>query len=147
MGDTRNDTHQHGQQVAPTTLYAKASTNGDGKVDWALGSANPPAPGKEAVVIAKDSPGRDIIIHLVPTQGLDIEFDTSDPVFAYEGTSCPPPNPKIDTDQLSVKNCSKFKLTMHDPNTRPCTIMYQMNFIGADPFDPEIRNGGGGFIL
>ena len=128
-------------QSAPINLFAKASESG-GQVVWSLGTHNPPAPGKASVDIPKGDPGREIVIHLVSTQGLDVTFDRKDPIWATETRQCPPPQPKIDTDQLGVVDCTDRKLTLFDSNSRECVITYQLNFHGAPAFDPEIRNGG-----
>lgn len=146
-GERRNDMSEIRERCAPEqdrtidppiTLYAKA-TRSNGGVEWALGTENPPS-GKCELDFPKDAPGRQIVIHLVATQGLNIDFDTKDPVWVGE-TGCPPPkNGK--SDQLQFVGCDARKLTLYDPNSRECTLYYQMNFTGAEPFDPEIRNGG-----
>ena len=138
MGTSENVQPQ--MRMAPTTLFAKATPVGSG-LSWSLGAQNPPQSGKAIVDVPKGDPGREIVIHLVPTHGLDIQFDTSDPLWATETGQCPPPR-GIDTDQLEVVSCTDRKLTLFDSNSRKCVITYQMNFVGAAPFDPEIRNGG-----
>lgn len=139
MSDVRQQT-QPGVSTdgPPITLFAKA-TPSNGGVEWALGDQNPPS-GKYRVDLPKGAPGRKIVIHLVATEGLDIKFNTKDPVWAGE-TGCPPPEGG-ESDQLEFVECGDRKLTLFNPNSRECTIYYQMNFIGAEPFDPEIRNGG-----
>ena len=142
MGDVRTDMAQQTVQTAPVTMYAKAEKDGDG-VKWSLGESNPPAPGK-AIIRVPLGESRRIMIHLVATQGLDIKFDTSDPIWAHEGKTCPPPQGISTGGQLELVNCTDRLLTLSDTAERDSTIMYQMNFIGAEPFDPEIRNGSGG---
>jgi hypothetical protein len=63
-------------------------------------------------------------------------------VWLGKTTKCPPPSGNNCPDQIDRIDCESRKLTMHDTNSEECTITYQMNFVGADPCDPEIRNGG-----
>ncbi len=123
-------------------LHAKARKAGE-NVDWSLDFKNPPANGSKAqVTLDKASGGCDIIIRLIPTQGLDIGFQTSDPIWVSEGSQCPPP-PGIGTDQITIVDCTDNELRIHDLNDGPARdLTYQLNFIGANALDPMIRNGG-----
>lgn len=127
----------------PINCFLKAKRTGTG-IDWDLGPRNPPDPGKRPVEVPRGSAPRNIVIHLVATQGIDVEFDTGDPVWMEKGTNCPPQRGNNCPDQIDRIRCDRNTLTMHDTNGEACTISYQMNFIGADasPCDPEIRNGG-----
>ncbi len=127
---------------ADVRLHAKARKAGS-KIEWSLGFKNPPAKGSKAEVkLEKASGGHDIVIRLIPTQGLDISFQTSDPIWVSEDSECPPP-PGICTDQITIVDCIDNQLRIHDRNDgSPRSLTYQLNFIGADGLDPMIRNGG-----
>ena len=125
----------------PINMFLKARRE-NGQVEWDLGGQNPPARGKAPVDVPKGSGARDIVIHLVPTAGIDATFDTSDPVWLQEGGNCPPRRGNNCPDQIDRITCDRNTLTMHDTNSRACTIIYQMNFNGAGPCDPDIKNGG-----
>ena len=131
-----------GSKTIPAVhLHAKAREAGCG-IEWSLDFKNPPDNGSKAVVdLPKGSGGHDIVIRLIATQGLDIAFDTSDPIWVSEGNACPPPA-GINSDQITLGPCSDTQLRIHDSNSRECVLTYQLNFVGADPLDPMIRNGG-----
>ena len=127
----------------PIQMFVKARRVGNG-IDWDLGGNNNPPPGRQRIDVPKGSGERDIVIHLVATQGIDVAFDTNDPVWIEKGTTCPPKSGNNCPDQIDRIRCDRNTLTMHDTNSEECTLIYQMNFVGADaaPCDPEIRNGG-----
>jgi hypothetical protein len=127
---------------AGVRLHAKARKAGT-KVEWSLDFKNPPAKGSKAEVkLEKASGGHDIVIRLIPTQGLDIRFKTSDPIWVSEKSQCPPP-PGVCTDQITIVDCDDNELRIHDCNNGlPRNLTYQLNFVGADGLDPMIRNGG-----
>lgn len=129
----------------PINLFAKASKSPNG-VEWLLDLRNPPVQSKARVDLAPHSGEHEIVVHLLATQGLEIGFDTTDPIWVCEGQQCPPPR-GINTQQISVLSCTGNKLTLRDKNEGDaCTLTYQLNFTGACALDPEIRNGGGNIV-
>ena len=133
---------QHGQcDNPPVQLHAKAREV-CGAVEWSLGFDKHPANGARVEVeLKKGSGARDIIFHISPSHGLDISFDSKDPIWVGEGGECPP-SPGINTSQIQVMEVTHKKLRIHDLNNEKCDLTYQLNFVGADPLDPMIRNGG-----
>lgn len=122
-------------------LYAKP-TQKNGNFDWDLGFRNPPENGKARVNLPANSGQHTIQIHLVPTSGLNVAFNTDDPIWVTEGTTCPPPEGSK-SEQISVKRCNEQLLEIHDKNDgAPRILTYQLNFLGAAPLDPQIQNGG-----
>ena len=122
----------------PINMFLKADTQ-NGQFDWDLGQNNPPPHGKAPVQVPRGK-SHDIVIHLVGSPG--IAFDTNDPVWVQKGGNCPPAPGNSCKDQIDDVQCTPNKLTMHDTNLDRVNLIYQMNFIGAPPCDPEIRNGG-----
>lgn len=136
---SQNPSPESGNPVI--NLFAKA-TQKNGGLDWDLGFHNPPENGKAKVDLPANSGEHRIHIHLVPTGGVDVAFNTGDPIWVVEGTTCPPPNGSK-SDQVSVKRCTQHLLEIHDKNDgAPRTLTYQLNFVGAAPLDPQIQNGG-----
>lgn len=134
---------QPGPPNPPINLFAKAKREGKG-VAWDLGFQNPPEQSKARVDLPKKSGAHEIVFHLVATQGLDIRFDTADPIWVCETGQCPPPK-GINTDQITILSCVANLLRIRDSNDGPERILtYQLNFVGEDasPLDPEIKNGG-----
>jgi hypothetical protein len=122
-------------------LHAKAREM-NGVIEWSLDFANPPATGSKAEVrLGKGSGPHDIVFHLSATHGLNISFDNQNPIWVSEGTQCPP-SPGVNSDQIEILDVAHRKLRIRDSNSRECTLIYQLNFIGAEPLDPRIRNGG-----
>ena len=122
-------------------LYARPAQR-NGGLDWDLGFHNPPDNGKAKVRLPANSGEHKIHIHLVPSGGLDIGFNTEDPIWVTEGTTCPPPRCST-SEQIAVTRCTAKLLEIHDKNDGPArTLTYQLNFVGADPLDPQIENGG-----
>jgi len=80
----------------------------------------------------------------VTTQGIQAEFDTEDPIWIAEGTTCPQVRGNACPDQISCITATANLLTLRNMNSRDVTMMYRLNFVGAGvpPCDPEIRNGG-----
>jgi len=124
----------------PVVLHAKlGEVNGTAK--WGLGfNPDPPPRFIVGVDLAKRAPGKDIVIHLAGSPP-GIKFDTTDPIWVCETGDCPPP-PGSMSDQVKDIECTDRKLTFHDTNSRECILTYQLNFVGAEPLDPMIRNGG-----
>jgi hypothetical protein len=140
MTDTRQQAHVM-MDGPPINMFLKARRV-NGQVEWDLGQSNPPSNGKARIDVPKGSDPREIVIHLVPTPGINASFDQNNPVWIQEGGSCPPQYGNNCPDQIDRIGCDSNTLTLHDTNTRECSIIYQMNFNGAPPCDPEIKNGG-----
>jgi len=127
----------------PMNIHVKARPETTG-IEWDVDFKGPPAKGKVTIDLPPQSGDHDIVFHLVATEGLDIDFDTGDPIWVSETQQCPPQS-GINSTQISIKDAKKNKLTINDANSGdPVTLTYQLNFVGAPPCDPVIRNGGGG---
>lgn len=124
-------------------LAAKGQRNGS-TIDWSLDEdENSPPSGKVAEIEVKAGTGPCEVIIKIKMDNPDVTFDPSHPLSAREG-SCPPAHSGIATDQIDaasvvVENKGK-QLRFTDVNTRHAEIYYALNFVGADPFDPMIRN-------
>lgn len=132
-----------GTSNPPMNIHVKARPEAGG-IEWDVDFKGPPDRGKVTIDLPAESGGHDIVFHLVATQGLDISFNESDPIWVSEGQQCPPSS-GINSTQISVSEIKDKKLTIHDKNNGPAVnLVYQLNFVGAPPCDPVIRNGGGG---
>lgn len=125
----------------PVQLHAKPYKV-NGTIEWGLGFGKDPAPGsRQEVDLPNRSGEHRIVVHLVcgPT---GVKFDIKDPIWVCDTGTCPPPEGSKSA-QIAVCDCTDFKLTLIDKNKGdPCVLTYQLNFIGAKPLDPMIRNGG-----
>lgn len=85
------------------------------------------------------------IINAPPQSGIRFPDDPKDAIYIQPGTK--PQNKVYDTaGQLGQPKLSKSKmvLTLRDKNKgQPMDFHYKLNFIGAPPIDPVIKNGGG----
>ncbi len=80
---------------------------------------------------------------------IGLRFDASAPIFVREGGpgTCPT---SITTPQVMVDSCDSDTLEVVDWNFGAAVdLYYQLNFVTKDglnkhPYDPDIRNGGGG---
>lgn len=126
----------------PVQLHAKPCKV-NGKIEWGLGFGKNPAPGsKQEVDLPKRSGEHKIVVHLVGGPA-GVEFNTKDPIWVCETGSCPPPEGSKSA-QIEILECTRSKLTLNDKNEGEARVLtYQLNFIGAEPLDPMIRNGGG----
>lgn len=124
----------------PIVLHAKPH-DVEGEVEWSLDfTPDPPRGIKAEVCLPKGSGGHNIIIHLVGAPG--IRFHAADPIWVVKDGPCPPPA-NSSSAQIRVVDCEDKKLVLFDSNDgRACNLAYQLNFVGAEPFDPMIRNGG-----
>lgn len=98
----------------------------------------------DVVWLRKGGPPRDVTITLVPNQPGQT-FDRANPLFASE-VGCPPPSPRIDTDQIVnvTLDRSGTVLDFRNKNSGPARdIHYQLNFSSGAAYDPMFRNGGG----
>lgn len=124
------------QDGSTIDVYLQSGSSG-----WALGTSNPPAAGIEDIVIPKGTQSAQIVFHLLSNGG--IGFDTSDPIWVKMGNACPK-NSGI-AQQIELVSCNATTLTVADDNRgNACNLGYQLNFTGADPLDPIIKNGGTG---
>jgi hypothetical protein len=138
-----NDQLTQDKRNPPMNVHVKARTTSGGGIEWDVGFKSPPDKGKVEIDLPPDSGKHDLVFHLVPTHGLDIEFDTADPIWVAEGGPCPPAS-GINSTQVGIVDRSDRKLTISDANSGDARILrYQLNFIGAGPCDPIIKNGGG----
>lgn len=127
----------------PINVHVKARPQ-NAPIEWDVDFKSPPDPGKVRIDLPRGSGPQDIVFHLVPTHGLDAQFDPNDPIWVSRGDSCPGQS-GLDPQITVVGSTSANKLTIHNANSGPgCTLHYQLNFLGAEPCDPIIINGGGG---
>lgn len=128
-------------QNPPIVLHAQAH-DVNGTVEWGLGfHPAPPAKFKVNLDLARRSGGHKVIIHLAGNTN-NIRFNQADPIWVCETGACPPPKGSKST-QIEDIQCNANMLTFFDRNAgQECVLTYQLNFIGADPLDPMIRNGG-----
>lgn len=137
----------NGPVVKPTNgklqLHCKGKPNGSG-IEWSLDDRGGPPSGKIVKVdLPRDSGPCELTIHLTVAGGADVAFNTEDPIWAAQN-ACPR-QPGIHTDQIEVVPPTEAKkLTFVSKNQGdPQSLFYQLNFVGADPLDPEIKSGGG----
>jgi len=109
---------------------------------WDVGFNNPPPQGKVPINVAQGSGPEDIIFHLLGTPGVNANFDLSDPIWVKSGGSCPTQS-GLDP-QITISQKSQNQLAINDKNLVAGNLHYQLNFVGADPCDPIIINGGVG---
>lgn len=133
--------------VKPTNgkvvLHCKGTRNG-ASIAWSLDATGGPPSGKIAKIeVPHDSGKCETTIHLTVTGGGgDVSFNKDDPIWVAQG-SCPPPK-GINTDQIVDVDPANKKLVFTNLNCGgPKVLVYQLNFMGAQPLDPEIKNGGG----
>lgn len=132
-----------GQQIVTDKVKVRASIIGS-SIDWEIDGKK----AKEAKLkLAKDSGAHELDFQLDDDTNLGLRFDTSDPIWVGENCPCPPPR-GINSDQISVTDCTGKSLTMLNQNSGDAReIRYQLNFIGSDGgremCDPIIENGGG----
>jgi len=128
----------------PINVHVKARPEG-GSIEWDVDFKSPPDPGKVKIELPRGAGPEEIVFHLVPTHGLDVEFNPDDPIWVSRGDRCP--DQRGLDPQISIAGTSARKLRIHNANSGAgCTLHYQLNFLGADPCDPIIINGGGGGI-
>ena len=86
---------------------------------------------------------------LVDNTRLNLRFDASAPIFVREGGAGPCPT-DISTPQIMVDSCNAKSLVVIDWNSgAERELYYQLNFVNMTgqtkyPYDPIIKNGGGG---
>lgn len=116
---------------------------GTGPTEWSLGYEEDPPRGKKVTIdLKKDSGAAEIVFQLVGV-GQAVWFDDNDPIWVCEGEECP--RVFSEHEQITILDDGtndRKKLTILDKNTKKCTLSYQLNFAGAGPCDPMIRNGG-----
>ena len=132
-----------GGQMVTDKVKVRASLVGV-SVDWEVDGVKAK---QSKLKLQKDSGAHQLDFQLDDDTGLGLSFDTSDPIWVVEDGPCPPP-PGINSDQISVSQCSSDNLVALDANSgRPRELRYQLNFVAADgrreSCDPIIENGGG----
>ena len=92
--------------------------------------------------------GADFKFLITGSNTQNITFATTNPISVSvdDGSGKSPATAGINTDQIEdVSGGGTKVLTFTDLNTDPAmNLTYQLNFIGAEPLDPIIQNGGGG---
>lgn len=139
-----------GPTVSPSDgkvmLTAKGERVGSG-IRWSLDpNENGPPDGKVSKIDVPPQSGPCEVTIKIKMDNPDVTFDPSNPLSASE-VGCPAPGSGIDTDQIDPSSIEvrangkhlKFK-DLNEGHGR--TIHYALNFVGAEPFDPIIRNGG-----
>lgn len=96
----------------------------------------------------QDSGAHNIQFNLDDSTGLQLSFDSSNPIDVEEGVNCPSVT-GITGTQISLNGQpTGHALTIHDDNSgNPVTIGYRLHFNAKDgtkyPYDPIIKNDGG----
>lgn len=127
-------------------LTAKGERVGSG-IRWSLDpNENGPPDGKVSKIEVPKHSGACEVTIKIKMDKPDVTFDPTNPLSASE-VGCPAPGSGIETDQIDPKSVvvhpNGKQLTFNDLNEgNGRTIYYALNFVGADPFDPIIRNGG-----
>ncbi|MBA3526411.1 MAG: hypothetical protein M3438_04830 [Pseudomonadota bacterium] len=116
---------------------------GNGPTEWSLGWEEDPPRGKKVIVDVKKGSGAAEIVFQLVGVGQAVWFDDDDPIWVCEGEECPQvPSTHEQITILDDGTNDRKKLIILDKNTKECTLSYQLNFAGAGPCDPMIRNGG-----
>ena len=125
-------------------LTCKGVRTGSG-IKWSLDeNEHGPASGKVARIEVPKGSGPCAVTIKIKMDNPDVTFDLGNPLSAREG-SCPPAGSGIATDQIDPKSIEvdEKDLTFVDLNNGgPRVIHYALNFVGAEPFDPVIKNDG-----
>lgn len=122
-------------------LFVKPE-KGTGPTEWSLGwEENPPRGKKVLIDVQKGSGAAEITFQLVGV-GQAIWFDDNDPIWVCEGEECPKVPSRHEQITILDSGPDRKKLIILDKNTKDCILSYQLNFAGAGPCDPMIRNGG-----
>jgi hypothetical protein len=122
----------------------KATTDETGAVDFEVDGVK----AKHArLKLDKDSGEHPIEFELHDHSGRNLKFDSSDPIWVGEDCPCPPAQ-GINSDQITVSDCSDQKLnTLNSNSGRARELRYQLNFVAGDGAalncDPVMENGGG----
>lgn len=100
-------------------------------------------PSDYPVIDLKKDDGPHLIVFTIKN-GEGITF-SDDPIWVQEGTT--PPSQKAESPQIPVwrikDNGKKLVAFDWNDNPEPIDLAYRLNFNGADPLDPIIKNGGG----
>lgn len=119
-----------------------------GGVDWSL-DIKTSGHGKDDKIDLPKDHNYQMNFTLDDRTRLNLRFDASAPIFVREGGAGPCPT-DISTPQIMVDSCDARKLVVIDWNYgAPTELYYQLNFVNKTglekyPYDPEIKNGGGG---
>jgi hypothetical protein len=122
----------------------KATGDGVGGVDFEVDGIKAPHAHLE---LDKDSGKHLIEFELHDHSGLELKFDSRDPIWVDEDCPCPPRG-GIHSDQIEVGDCADRSLQIVNGNWgRERELRYQLNFVASDGSrpncDPVVKNGGG----
>lgn len=125
-------------------IFVRAQGSGN-PTGWDIGFANPPAPGIVEIDLPECSGPEDIVFHLVARNAADkVIFNVKDPIWVKWVSKCPQKKGLHKQITLSGTPTDR-QFTIHSDNSgRKRKLRYRLNFIGADPCDPIIINGGNG---
>lgn len=127
----------------PMVLLHVKPESGTGPTRWSVGFDEDPAPGHKAEVYLPQGSGAHEIHFQLVGSGPAVRFDLRDPIWVREGRECPDAPSLHEQIQVLERESSNRKLVIVDKNKGDaCLLSYQLNFIGAGPCDPMIRNGG-----
>lgn len=123
-------------------LYLK-SRAGSGPTRWLLGYDEDPTDTHKAEVYLPKGSGPHYIEFNIVDPKPGEEFDLADPIWVAEGRTCPQSPSKSSQIHVLKNESTGTKLVVRDLNDKePRILTYQLNFTGAGPCDPMIRNGG-----
>ena len=99
-------------------------------------------PGTYPVIEAEEEEGPHLIVFSIK-DGQGVTFSEKDPIWVHEGAASPTqPGLHDQIPAWRVRDSGK-KLVVFDWNDQKVDLSYRLNFNGADPLDPIIKNGGG----
>jgi len=140
-----------GDDVMTQVRDVRVEVTGTGwnPVAWSQDIKTPGHGRKDEIEFPHGPDHYDIIFTLVDNTGHNIRFDASAPVFVERTLPGSPYPTKFNTDQMMVDSCDDRKLVIRNWNQVKMDLHYQLNFVTAiggavRPFDPIIRNDGGG---
>jgi hypothetical protein len=122
----------------------RAADDGAGGVDFEVDGVK----AKHArLKLDRDSGQHEIEFELHDQSGLNLTFDSEDPLWIGENCPCPPPQ-GVNSDQVQIANTAAQSLTALNANSGAAReLRYQLNFVAKDGSrqvcDPIMENGGG----
>jgi hypothetical protein len=142
------------------TIYAQADPETGGRIVWGLGENLPIARGDIQTIDFPKNKSYDVTIELIDNTALGLQFHSTDPLWAKDGSGCPKtsgintndiPKGSVGFPKKSGGGDDYARLLFINNNQKKGLIGYQLNFVESDgttpaspQLDPEFRNGGSG---
>ena len=139
-------------------IYAQADPEPGGIV-WGLGENLPISRGDIQTVSFAKNNSYDVTVELIDNTTFGLEFDSTNPLWAKEGSGCPQtsgitandiPKGSVGFPKRGNGTDDRSRLIFKNTNQKKGTIGYQLNFVDSDgnpaptQLDPEFKNGGTG---